>query len=91
MKTNTQARGADDQQLVEALREYADETGVLGEAAERLERYAAAAADRDEEDAQRSKRLDDLSDRLSDLSDRLSDMLEKLGDFSAELQREIDT
>jgi ABC-type transporter Mla subunit MlaD len=84
MKTNTQARGADDQQLVEALREYADETGVLGEAAERLERYAAAAADRDEEDAQRSKRLDDLSDRLSD-------MLEKLGDFSAELQREIDT
>lgn len=84
MKTNTQARGADDQQLAEALREYADETGVLGEAAERLERYAAAAADRDEEDAQRSKRLDDLSDRLSD-------MLEKLGDFSAELQREIDT
>ncbi len=83
MKTNTQARGADDQQLVEALREYADETGVLGEAAERLERYAAAAADRDEEDAQRSKRLDDLSDRLSD-------MLEKLGDFSAELQRESD-
>lgn len=84
MKTNTQARGADDQQLVEALREYADETGVLGEAAERLERYAAAAADRDEEDAQRRK-------RLADLSDRLSDMLEKLGDFSAELQREIDT
>ena len=84
MKTNTQARGADDQQLVEALREYADETGVLGEAAERLERYAAAAADRDEEDAQRRRRLDDLSDRLSD-------MLEKLGDFSAELQREIDT
>ncbi len=83
MKTNTQARGADDQQLAEALREYADETGVLGEAAERLERYAAAAADRDEEDAQRSKRLDDLSDRLSD-------MLEKLGDFSAELQRESD-
>lgn len=83
MKTNTQARGADDQQLAEALREYADETGVLGEAAERLERYAAAAADRDEEDAQRRK-------RLADLSDRLSDMLEKLGDFSAELQRESD-
>lgn len=84
MNTTTQIQTADTDQLVEHLRAYADETGLIGEAAQRLADYAAAEAERDEEDAKRRRRLDDLSDRLSD-------MLEKLGDFSAELQREIDT
>ena len=83
MKTTTQIQTADTDQLVEHLRAYADETGLIGEAAQRLADYAAAEAERDEEDAKRRRRLDDLSDRLSD-------MLEKLGDFSAELQRESD-
>lgn len=84
MNTTTQIQTADTDQLVEHLRAYADETGLIGEAAQRLADYAAAAeAERDEEDAKRRRRLDDLSDRLSD-------MLEKLGDFSAELQRESD-
>lgn len=83
MNTTTQIQTADTDQLVEHLRAYADETGLIGEAAQRLADYAAAEAERDEEDAQRRK-------RLADLSDRLSDMLEKLGDFSAELQRESD-
>lgn len=83
MNTTTQIQTADTDQLVEHLRAYADETGLIGEAAQRLADYAAAEAERDEEDAKRRRRLDDLSDRLSD-------MLEKLGDFSAELQRESD-